>query len=185
MAERGFEVFMYDHTIEALPAQHPNFHFFPVGICGDNGGDRLRRLRALIEANGHASQGDMVLKMDVEGAEWDVFADMEIATLESFAQIVVELHWLDEVDRDDLYSKMKTSLSKLVASFAPVHVHGNNCSDLAIVGGIAVPQVLEVTFVRRADFSTVRSSKLFPTTLDVPNRLGYPDLHLGSFRFSE
>src|SRR6266478_3163437 len=34
MAERGHSVFMFDHTIDSLPATHPRFAWFREGITG-------------------------------------------------------------------------------------------------------------------------------------------------------
>lgn len=34
MVDKGYEVFMYDHTIDKLPFEKKGFHWFKIGICG-------------------------------------------------------------------------------------------------------------------------------------------------------
>lgn len=36
LANRGIDVYMYDHTINGLPYTHPKFHWKKIGICGKN-----------------------------------------------------------------------------------------------------------------------------------------------------
>ena len=54
MAARGYEVFMYDNTITALPEAHAQFHFFQTGICGhQNHQNGYVTLDEAIVANDH------------------------------------------------------------------------------------------------------------------------------------
>ena len=71
MAGRGYDVFMYDHTIDRLPENNPRFHWSKLGISdGMTHDGRLKSLEELIASNGHEGKHNMILKMDVEGAEW-------------------------------------------------------------------------------------------------------------------
>ena len=36
LADRGIDVYMYDHTINKLPYENPKFHWKKIGICGKN-----------------------------------------------------------------------------------------------------------------------------------------------------
>jgi hypothetical protein len=49
------------------------------------------------------------------------------------------------------------------------------------IGGLVLPQVLEVSYVRRADHTGrfVPRDEVFPTDLDRPNLPDMPDLFLG------
>jgi hypothetical protein len=185
MADRGYEVFQYDHTISALPEQHRQFRFFKTGICGLGKDDHVfRSLDTLVRQNGHENRDDLVLKIDIEGAEWDVFSTMLDETIRCFSQIVVEFHALDKAASDPIFlARAYAALSKLDAHFVPVHVHANNSVNYAIVGSFAVPPVLEVTYLRRGAMETGPCTRLFPTELDRPNTPSRPDLWLGSFQF--
>ena len=34
LADKGIDVYMYDHTINSLPYQNPKFHWKKIGLCG-------------------------------------------------------------------------------------------------------------------------------------------------------
>jgi hypothetical protein len=184
MAAYGYQIFQYDHTVDRPPESHPNFHFSKLGVgATDNRLDFLSSLEQLIVGNGHDAETNIVLKMDVEGVEWDVFSTMKTGLLDLFSQIVVEFHWLDQLDDDAFYNKVLRSLRALREEFVPIHVHGNNHCDLVTLGGVPVPQLLEVTYVRRGSIRTAPGTRTFPTALDQPNHADRPDLYLGTFQF--
>ena len=37
LADKGIDVFMYDHTINSLPYENPKFHWKKIGLCGKQG----------------------------------------------------------------------------------------------------------------------------------------------------
>ncbi len=51
MAERGYEVYMYDHTLDpsALKFSNNHCHFFPIGVCGNIAMDNCQTLQALLQ----------------------------------------------------------------------------------------------------------------------------------------
>jgi len=93
-----------------------------------------------LEANGDASKR-LVLKMDVEGAEWEAFLSTPDDVLSQIDQLVVEFHWF-ETD---------TSLAvveRLTRYFEVVHVHYNNFSCLSGLDPFPA-WAYEVTFVNK------------------------------------
>ena len=72
IASYGINVYMYDPTIEKLPKCNNRFHFYKLGIAAEDSiKDRMCSLETLMIINGHESAEKLILKMDVEGAEWD------------------------------------------------------------------------------------------------------------------
>lgn len=103
-----------------------------------------------MQANGHAAvaNGTLLLKLDVEGAEWAVFSQEHAATLSKFRQINTELHGIGAKAYDPVSLQ---AMQKILASgFSVVHLHGNNNAGTAKFGQYSVPDVLEVTLVRSA-----------------------------------
>jgi len=186
MVRRGYEVHQYDHTVSESPEQDPALHFHQLGVCptGEHA-PSMQSLDSLLDSNGHAARQDIVLKIDIEGGEWGVFSSLPASALQAFSQIAVEFHWLHLLDEDERYETARKSLSKLHAHFAPVHVHANNHLGLFVMGGVPVPAVLEVTYVRRDLMATEPSRRTFPTPLDEPNHPGHSELFLGRFQFSD
>lgn len=93
MAGFGIDIFQYDHTIDALPEPNPRFHWQKVGLAPAPA-DAMKTLPDLIRENGHENDHDLVLKLDIEGAEWDVLPALPPGCLDQFRQIVIEVHGL-------------------------------------------------------------------------------------------
>jgi hypothetical protein len=55
--------------------------------------------------NENAKDRSLMLKIDVESAEWKVFAEEPVENLKKFREIVVEYHWIHEVNKHPLYLK--------------------------------------------------------------------------------
>ena len=126
---------------------------------------------------------DPILKMDVEGAEWDCLAATPRAVLARFAQITLEFHTLFDLAEPAFNARVQKALEALNADFVPVHVHGNNFGKLGEAGGFAVVETLEVTYARRDLFQAVPSATLYPTRFDTPNFDERPDFQLWFFPF--
>lgn len=183
MAKRGFEIFQYDHTIEKLPAKHANFHFFKRGITGASGVDDVfTSVEGELQSNGHGATRGMVLKMDIEGSEWDVFSEMPPEILLQFDQIVMECHGFDKVGKLFWFRKARESLRRLASTHHVVHVHGNNNSALTVVGGVPIPKTLELTWFRQDLCAFQPTRRSFPTALDQKNNPLHAEHFLGSFR---
>lgn len=184
LAECGYEVFQYDHTIESLPREHSNFHFHKLGLCASGReAPPMRSIDQIIDNNGHAGKRNMILKIDIEGDEWEVLSTIPSDRLRQFDQIVVEYHWLDRTYEDSFYATARRALANIGNLFVPIHVHGNNHYDIKVLGGVAVPQLIEVSYVRKGLVEMEPCRRTFPTELDQPNKADWPDLYLGSFRF--
>ena len=41
LADRGIDVYMYDHTIDSLPYENDKFHWKKIGITGKNKSNNL------------------------------------------------------------------------------------------------------------------------------------------------
>lgn len=185
VAERGIVVHQYDHTVAGPPSTHPCFRFHRVGIAAEPAADgTLATLTALVAANAADDAGaDLVLKCDIEGAEWAMLAGLEPELLRRFRQIVIELHGLRDLGHPGFAPLAAEAVRRLTADHRVVHVHGNNYAGYAIVGGVPVPTVLELTLVRAAGRRLIRPRRPFPTPLDQPNDPGRADHALGMFRF--
>lgn len=184
IADLGVDVFQYDHTIEALPEDHARFFWRKLGVGpAEDEALPVSTLSAILLKNGHRSDADLILKMDVEGAEWDVFSAIEPSELDRFRQIVVEMHFLDKFVDPAWRRKMLDAVTNLTTHHQLVHVHANNWGCWSIMGGIALPTVLELTLVRRRGKVFVDRGETFPTPIDMPNRADRADYHLGHFCF--
>jgi hypothetical protein len=184
LAARGVPVFQYDHTIAAPVSGHPLLRWERLGLghAPDPDGP-LDTLANMIARNGHAADDDLILKCDIEGAEWRVLPFIAHGVLRRFSQIIVELHGLAGLHDVNMANTVHMAVLNLVASHRVVHVHGNNFSPWAAVGGVPIPDVIEVTLARLDLGRFTVSDESFPTPIDLPNNPDLPDLYLGRFAF--
>lgn len=93
---------------------------------------------------------DLLLQMDIEGAEWLVLNATSDEILSRFRIICVELHDLEHLFSRSAFEIMERVLEKLLRQFFVVHVHPNNWTDAAAISRrYHVPSVLEYTFLRK------------------------------------
>ena len=144
---RGIPVVMFDPTIRRPPAHLPGATFHRIGIGGADEGDLLT-LPRLRELAGFGADQDLVLSMDVEGAEWESLRAAGSDSLRQYTQVTLELHGLDALEDEAGAQLVLDVLGILNAHHKPVYVHGNNHDQLVNFGRYWFPRTLEATFVR-------------------------------------
>ena len=183
MAQRGIPIVLHDHTVEGTPQTHPLFRFNKLGICGEGeSGPSLATLGVHL-ARPDIPTDKLVLKIDVEGYEWGVFATMSQEQFSRFDQIVMEIHWLQRLADPGFATKAKAALENLNKQFTLFHVHGNNCSELSIVHNFMVANVLELSFVRTSLVERSPSRTVYPSSLNQANNPDFHDLPLLFYPF--
>jgi hypothetical protein len=123
-------------------------------------------------------EGDIFLKIDTEGAEYDYVINEDIDDLASFTVgIILEVHWIDQPQNQTKFVEMMEKLSK---HFVLTHVHGNNWGGEFVYEGHTLPKVPEFTFVNKKYVSDYQSDmQYYPIEgLDFPNNPNIPDCDL-------
>jgi hypothetical protein len=118
----------------------------------------------------HDSQGDLLLQMDIEGAEYRNILATSEGTLARFRVIVLEVHGLGKMlEAPILREVIAPFFQKLARSFTTVHAHPNNCcGDFTVPDtDIRIPNVLELTFIRDDHFVPAPGPAALPHPLDV------------------
>ena len=185
IADLGIPLYQYDHSIDKLPYNHPNFiKWAKIKIASETcpTGSAISLKDAFL-GNSHDAKDDFLLKVDIEGAEWEVFEKIDVEFLKCFRQIVCEFHYFSKANFKTEFSMMLAAMLNLTSSHVPVHVHGNNFSPFVDLNGIPVPDTIEVTFVRMDRGSFVDGVDTYPTMIDQPNDPEVEDLYLSNFRF--
>ncbi len=181
LAERGIKVLQFDHTVDAAPSRHENLTFYKERIAAKPE-DGARTLSSLAQLP-NGGEPSILLKMDIEGDEWPVFQTMPEKDLARFRQIVVEFHELQYIRNAATAEKINRVFEKLSRSFFVCHVHANNAGGIELLGGVAVPHILELTFANRHIYERIDTKELFPTVIDAPNIASKADYRLGTFWF--
>ena len=180
IADKGIVVHQFDHTIDSTPHAHQNFRFqkkriAPIGT-GEPG---TATITSVLAEHTNCEPASVILKIDIEGDEWEIFLATARDDLRKFSQIICEFHSFHAIDNDDWYNRALAVLEKLHQDFEVVHVHGNNCAPWIIIGNIPFPAVLEVTYAARLRYKFEPTDEIFPTSLDAPNDPTAPDFFLG------
>lgn len=180
IAEMGLKVYMYDHTIGNSPRNFKNGTFYSIGISGKDSADgNVLSIRTILEKSGDIQKKDLLLKMDVEGAEWEFILETPSCILENFAQMTFEFHGLLNKNKQELVIE---ALAKLNKTHQVIWVHGNNAKHAYNAKGLILPYLLEATYVSKKKYEfDDYESYIVPGRLDMPNIPRRSDLELGNF----
>jgi hypothetical protein len=168
LAERGMRVFLADHSVDGPTVQHERFvsdkRF--VGCLTD---DTFMTLDAWHAAKLGSDDSELLLQMDIEGAEYETLLAASPALLAKFRIVVVELHWLPQLWNEPFFAVASRALYKLLATHAVVHIHPNNCCGSVKSAGLEIPRIAEFTLLRRDRLRATGYRTTFPHPLDRPN----------------
>lgn len=167
----GCKAFVFDHTLGSnIPELYPNTTFVPEGITGANETAELKmfstHLNKLV-----GPEGNVFLKIDVEGAEWDV---IENDSFDRVTQLVIELH-----DLEDQTDRKIELITKIRKNFDLVHIHGVNCHNQPVFfvdRVVRIARYIECVFIRKGLVNVVQCNEQYPTPLDAKSRLDAPDV---------
>ncbi len=185
LANRGYEVFLYDNTINEPANLSENMHFHREGL-GDvyNPYGPLDTLKNYIYQNEHNIHNNMILKINLNGSEWDILNSVDSKTLEQFDQIIVEIHDLIKGCNDEKKQLILNSLKHLQETHQLIHLHANNSSRTIKIGNTTFSDIMEVTFAKKEKYETTLNKELsLPTIIDHPNDIGRADLKLGKWNY--
>jgi len=183
LAGAGARVLLFDHTVPALPLHHANFVFRREALADKD----IPGVAGTLATHLGSERGSIVLKMDVEGAEFTALLATPPEVLARFDQICIELHWLGRPSRGGDFRTKALALERLNEHFVLLHAHGNSYGDIVEVAGCPLPDVLEALYVSRRLLGPgdVRPSvKGIPDPkMDVNNCAFVPDVALSGAPF--
>ena len=166
----------FNTTVPACPAGRTTFH---AECVGESRSTVEQRLFDTID-NQLARNGDrgkhLVVKMDVEGAEWESLLSTSDEVLQRIDQLAIEFHWLQDEQKEWPFDNRYPALIQHLKKFFHVaHLHFNNHS--CIEGLDPFPGwAYEVLFVSRrlgVEDPSRQAGGLHPS--DAPNNALAPD----------
>ena len=153
----------------------PGFQFYDqlsIGLeCFDGGPSQSLTLEQWVDRYASTADCDLILKMDIEGGEYDALLPAPACVLNRFRIIVIEVHWLEVLASSDYMSSgAYLLLEKLAQTHVCIHVHPNNCCGQVVdsISGMNIPRVMEFTYLRRDRFAEVPDSSLLGPFLPHP-----------------
>ena len=163
LADKGIDVYMYDHTIDHLPFNNSKFHWKKIGISGiqfEN--ENLKTLEHIIIENGHSLEKNMILKMDVEHFEWYTIYDLKDDILKQFKYIAIEFHFKSKINESEskLYYNVLKKLQKTHQSFY-FRCNGSR-SWVVTFGNNRICKILEVSYILKEGNTFIKDESIYP-----------------------
>lgn len=166
LADRGIRSFMADYSVDAPPVIRPEF-VFDKKFLGSNDSEKFFTLATWKNKYLSGYSGDLLLQMDIEGAEYEVLSNMTDELMDQFRIIVIEFHKLQRLFDPFSYQLYEAGFQKLLKHFYVAHIHPNNFGGIVRKGDLEIPKLLEITFYNKKRVCEVKNANMFPNPLDV------------------
>jgi len=177
LAKHGIRSFMADGSVDAPSLAVPNAEFIKKHLAAQSGEGTTSLEDWMVQCA--PSEGDMILQMDIEGAEYNVLSTLPDELLNRFRIIILELHRIPSIlTKPVMFKRAFPALSALGKGFVCTHIHPNNASGSVEVDGDIIPRVIEATFLRRDRIKKMDALSSFPHPLDVPHRINKSPMQL-------
>jgi hypothetical protein len=169
-----------DFSVES-PPEYLRFKSFEKKFLGSRNSDTFITLDDWIRRQeGGADSFDLILQMDIEGAEYETLLATSDNTMKRFRIMVIEFHYVEAYAQRNYFDLVCATFNKILSSFVSVHIHPNNCCGIININGVEFPRVFEMTFLRRDRCAEGPFRIDFPHVLDRPNLADRADLVLPS-----
>ena len=152
LANLGILGIQVDNSIDSPPKDHKNLSFKRATLGGKDG----ILIDDLLKSFDPTTQG--VLKLDIEGSEYETLSEVE--SFQRFTTIILELHNLHKIVDNHFWDIFKSILDKFAQNHSVVFLAPNNCCGFSIIGGVPIPNVVEVTWARNDLIDGKKFSKI-------------------------
>ena len=164
--KNGKKVYMFNGSITRKEEEVPSLIFTKENVTANN-------FQPHIWDNGNRLEYNMLLKMDIEGSEYEVINANQDLIFKHFEMICIEFHGINNPSFYNFKDKLRV-IGSLLEKYDIFHMHGNNC----VARNYEVPNVLEVSLVRKGVCSDTNDGAYPIEGLDFPNYEGRKDFAL-------
>ena len=171
ICSRIFYGYLFDHTTKILNLSINNYKFYRKKIVvtkDDQYGVNLNDFISQLDSK------SLILKLDIEGDEWEILSQFSANNLLKCEQIVVEFHNVLDIynaKKFDLYIKVLTKLRK---HHKVVNVNVNNYGASSVLFGEKISDVYEISFLRNDLYAKMPKAKI--NMLTSKNNPIYPQV---------
>lgn len=152
LAKLGILGVQIDNSIDLPPKFHENLEFIKATL-GDLSEVDINNLTKKFPKNKSG-----ILKLDIEGSEYSVLES--IHDFNRFNAIIIELHELFLITDDIFWESFKKILIRLKNTHNVIYISPNNCCGYSIIGGVPVPNIMEITWVKKSLLAGKKFSKI-------------------------
>jgi hypothetical protein len=168
LANAGLQIFLADYSVNEPAELNENFDFDKkfVGCLSD---EMFMTLDGWKAAKIPDYDDDLLLQMDIEGAEFEALFSASAELLSQFRIMVIEFHYLQELLNKPFFTLVSRLFEKLLQTHSVVHIHPNNCCGSVKSRGLEIPRIAEFTFYRNDRLKKKAFRESFPHPLDRDN----------------
>jgi len=169
--KRNMKVYMADKSVDKpnLDVDENKYHFIKKFIGATNNEDFIT-MDKWVKSCPLIDSSDLLLQMDIEGAEYLSFINMSDSLINRFKIMVIEFHHLHHLWDIYFYNLANTVFEKILQTHVCVHNHPNNNCKMVSHLDIEIPSVSEFTFIRKDCVTELIYRSDFPHILDYNNR---------------
>ncbi len=177
-AQFGIRSFMCD-TLDQKPQDLTDFQEFTDGWVGPySDGNRFISLSDWVKSSSR-SKGDLILQMDIEGAEFQTLLSLSTPELQRFRIIVIEIHFLEALKNRWAFEMIyRPFFTRLFDLYDVVHLHPNNCCGTWSIARFRYPRIVELTLHRKDRSIQVVNLSTTSNPQDAPSVPGNPDISI-------
>lgn len=173
---RGIRSFLADFSVDTPPIDLKEYKFTKKFVGAVNNSKYMSLDRWVNASLGNILDDDLILQMDIEGAEYETLLSTPKSILEKFRILIIEFHNVESVRDKNFCQIVLSTLQKIKENFEIVHIHPNNCCGITSINGVAIPNVFEVTLLRKDRIKSRNFVNKLPHPLDQPNDPSQADI---------
>ncbi len=161
---------------KSLPKQ--GIQFIEEGLAGSN--SELFKTLDYHLSKYNLYNKKLFLKIDIEGAEYDVLKEDGFYTnVENVVQLVLEFHYVEKK-----LQELAAIMKRLSQTHSLIHIHANNNAGTFLYNGKNVPEALEVVFLHNSFLPAKElTQKSYPVEgLDFPCNWRRKDIVVDFFK---
>ena len=178
-SDRGMHLYLADKTIEKpnLDIDSSKFTFLKKHI-GTTSNSETITLDDWANSSLPGKGDNLILQMDIEGAEYFSLINISDALINRFRIIIIEFHSLEKLWNPEFYNIALEAFNKVLKHHTCVHIHPNNDQEISKEHGVEIPRVAEFTFIHNSRIKDKTPTQNFPNPLDFDNNPAKPHVVL-------
>lgn len=166
----GMGIYMADKSVDRVNLDiSPDRYNFLKKFIGCTNNDDFITLDHWVNSSISSTDSDLMLQMDIEGAEYESLINVSDYLMKRFRIMVIEFHYLSELWNPRFFYFTQIVFNKILQTHACVHIHPNNCCGISNRLGLEIPRIAEFTFLRKDRLTSNSYQNHFPHELDFDN----------------
>jgi hypothetical protein len=146
-----------------------NSSIFLNTFIGTTSDDEFTTLDNWVTSSLPETDCDLLLQIDIEGYEYEVFLSTSGTLMRRFRIIVAEFHQLDQLWSWPFFKLAGRAFDRILQTHTCVHIHPNNFFRPLQKQGLSIPRAMEFTFLRNDRLESSSYQDRFPHPLDFDN----------------